>query len=190
VCACVRAPPFFPASPHLAIPIRSARLLSRSEPPSPPAQFGRRRPDSRGPARGFALPGAPNPRSAAAHPAAAAAMFWRMTGLSAASPVSTPLLIQSSLAAASLRLGAWVSGAVPESCGCCRFVCFGLGRWIGFGFGCWVVVLSPALNNCHWKFVEELLLYVCALVARCVICAGECIIVLFLWILMVLVEWS
>jgi hypothetical protein len=52
---------------------------------------------------------------------------------------------------------------------------------LDFGFGCWVVVLSPALNNCDWKFVEELLLYVCALVARCVICAGECIIVLFLW---------
>jgi hypothetical protein len=84
----------------------------------------------------FSLPGAPNPRSAAVLPTAAA-MFWRMTGLSAASPVSSPsfaphytLLL--------LRLGAWARGAVAESCWCGLFACFGLGRWIGF----WIRLLG------------------------------------------------
>ncbi|OEL20141.1 Serine/threonine-protein phosphatase 6 regulatory subunit 2 [Dichanthelium oligosanthes] len=41
-------------------------------------------------------------------------MFWRMTGLSAASPVSSPSSSSSSLSAACLRLGAWVCVAVTE----------------------------------------------------------------------------
>lgn len=86
--ACVR-PPSCLASPTSRSQFDP--LPCPPDPPRPPAaQFGRRRPDSRVPDRGFALPAAPNPRSAAAA-AAAAAMFWRMTGLSAASPVSTLL---------------------------------------------------------------------------------------------------